>query len=179
MAEFTESRGPNILITGTPGTGKTTTAATASERTGLEHLNIGELVQREGFHEGKDEEYDTYILDEDRLCDAIEPMMERGGFIVDYHTPEIFPEEWFDLILVLRADTAPLFDRLEERGYNEKKRQENMECEIMQVVLEAVRENFDSEMIHELSSNTPEDMDGNVERIMQWLAMWKQQRENK
>ena len=31
------------------------------------------------------------------------------------------------------ADTQVLYDRLEERGYSQKKLQENMECEIMQV----------------------------------------------
>ena len=48
-------------------------------------------------------------------------------------TCELFPERWFDLILVLRAKTDVLFDRLTERGYSEKKRGENLEAEIMQV----------------------------------------------
>jgi adenylate kinase len=84
---------PNILITGTPGTGKTTTAQAAAERTGLKYINCGDLVKEHECHEGVDEEgFDAFVLDEDKLCDIMEPMMEEGGCIVDFHTPEIFPE---------------------------------------------------------------------------------------
>jgi adenylate kinase len=60
------------------------------------------------------------------------------------------------------------------RGYNDKKRSENMECEIMQVVAESARESYPPEAVHELSSNTVEDMDSNVDRIVAWLDAWKQ-----
>jgi len=58
---------PNILITGTPGTGKTTTSEMAAEATGLTHINVGDLVKAKALHEGLDKEYDTYILDEDKV----------------------------------------------------------------------------------------------------------------
>ena len=58
---------PNILITGTPGTGKTTTAGLVSEASGLKHLNISDMVKAEKLHEGYDQEFDTYILDEDKV----------------------------------------------------------------------------------------------------------------
>lgn len=58
---------PNILITGTPGTGKTTTSEMAAEATGLTHINVGDLVKAKTLHEGLDKEYDTYILDEDKV----------------------------------------------------------------------------------------------------------------
>lgn len=162
-------RRPNILITGTPGTGKTTTAALAAEATGLRHINVGDVVKAAGCHEGKDEEFDSYILDEEKLCDELEPQMELGGNIVDFHSPEIFPERWFDLVLVLRTSTEQLYDRLSIRGYDERKKAENMECEIMQVVLEASKESYDPEAVHELQSDTTDHMEANVQRIVQWL----------
>lgn len=58
---------PNILITGTPGTGKTTTSELVAIATGLQHICVGELVKRKGLHEGYDEEFDTYILDDDKV----------------------------------------------------------------------------------------------------------------
>lgn len=58
---------PNLLITGTPGTGKTTTCALLADATGLKHVNVGELVKREGLHSGWDKEYECYIIDEDKV----------------------------------------------------------------------------------------------------------------
>jgi broad-specificity NMP kinase len=37
MSDFTSKKKPNILITGTPGTGKTTTSIEASERINFKH----------------------------------------------------------------------------------------------------------------------------------------------
>lgn len=60
---------PNILITGTPGTGKSTTARMLEERVAtMRHVEIGALVKEKQLHHGWDEEYETYILDEDLVC---------------------------------------------------------------------------------------------------------------
>ena len=175
MSSFeTEKKLPNILITGTPGTGKTTTAEAAAQKIGFKHLNVGDIVKTHKCFEGRDDEFDSYILDEDKLCDAMEAMVAEGGCLVDFHSPEVFPDRWFELVLVLRSDTEILFDRLTARGYSEKKRSENMECEIMQVVTEDARESYDPEIVHELPSNSPADMESNILRIEQWIQQWKQ-----
>lgn len=163
---------PNILITGTPGTGKTTTSEMAAEATGLKHINVGDLVKAKGLHEGLDTEYDSYILDEDKLIDEMEDFMRPGGNVVDFHTCEIFPERWFDLVIVLRTYNNILYPRLEGRGYNAKKINENMECEIMQVVLEDARESYAEEIVIELQSNSIEQMEENVSRIKAWVDNW-------
>lgn len=108
-------RPPNILITGTPGTGKTTHADLVASKTGLNHINVGDLVKREDLHHGYDAEFDTYTLNEDRLCDFLEPMMTAGGNIVDFHTCDFFPDDWFDLVIVLRATNTNVYDRLQAR----------------------------------------------------------------
>lgn len=122
---------------------------------------------------GKDEEFDTYILDEDKLIDELESVLEDGGYIVDFHSCEIFPERWFELVLVLRTETHNLYDRLKERGYSDKKLNENLECEIMQVVLESARESYENDIVYELPSNCIEDLESNVLRIKQWYESWK------
>jgi len=76
------------------------------------------------------------------------------------------------LILVLRANTDVLFDRLGERGYSDKKRSENLECEIMQVVLQEAKECYEEQIVHEVPSNTLEELESNVERIDQWCKQW-------
>ncbi|KAF9580339.1 hypothetical protein BGW38_003056 [Lunasporangiospora selenospora] len=163
---------PNILITGTPGTGKTTTSEMTAEATGLMHINVGDLVKSKSLHEGLDTEYDSYILDEDKLIDEMEETMRPGGKIVDFHSCDIFPERWFDLVVVLRTDNGVLYPRLEARGYNAKKINENMECEIMQVVLEEARESYAEQIVVELSSNSIGEMEENVSRIKAWMDQW-------
>jgi adenylate kinase len=106
----TRSR-PNILITGTPGTGKTSTASLAAETLGLFHIECSKLVVEKKLYLERDEEFDTFLIDDDALCDELEEQMSRGGNIVDSHSIDYFPERWFDLVLVLRTDNTVLFDR--------------------------------------------------------------------
>ncbi|KAJ2000194.1 factor activating pos9 [Coemansia thaxteri] len=161
---------PNILITGTPGTGKTTTAEMVALAAGLEVVTVGDLIKQRSLHDGYHEEFDTYWLNEDKVVDEMEEMMAGGGMCVDYHTCEFFPERWFDLVVVLRADTTQVYDRLESRGYKQNKIQENVECEIMQVVADEARESYSSDIIMELSSNTVDEMEANVEKIAAFVA---------
>ena len=59
---------PNILVTGTPGTGKTVTAHTLAEKTGLNYINVGDLAKEKHLYDGWDEEYGCQVLDEDKAC---------------------------------------------------------------------------------------------------------------
>lgn len=58
---------PNILITGTPGTGKSITATEVSSRTNMIHIDCGELARQHNFYEGWDEQYQCHVLDEDKV----------------------------------------------------------------------------------------------------------------
>jgi broad-specificity NMP kinase len=59
------------------------------------------------------------------------------------------------------------------RDYPLKKIQENNEAEILQTVLDEARESYAEEIIVELRSETVEDMESNVSRIVQWIENWK------
>ncbi|KAF0696257.1 Aste57867_12955 [Aphanomyces stellatus] len=177
-------RAPNILITGTPGTGKTTMSQLLAERTSLRYVNVGDLVRgafvkEKHLHDGRDEDFDCYVLDEDKVVDEMEELMggADGGVIVDFHTCDFFPERWFDLVVVLRTDNTTLFDRLTQRGYSEKKVTENVECEIMQVVLQDAQESYVPDIVQELPSVTVEDMENNIERIVGWMNHWVHERQ--
>jgi adenylate kinase len=60
---------PNILVTGTPGTGKTTSSEMIADALGLQHVNVGELVREKKFYEDYLEDLDTHVLDEDKVDD--------------------------------------------------------------------------------------------------------------
>lgn len=58
---------PNIIVTGTPGTGKTTHCEVLAEKTGLKHLSVNQVVKERECHEGWDDEYQSWIVDEDKV----------------------------------------------------------------------------------------------------------------
>lgn len=131
---------PNIALTGTPGTGKSTHAQLIVESLDvMRHMEVGDLVKQHGFHEGYDSEYQTYDVDEDALLDYLEPFTgkvapepeedeneeatresddigdDRGGLLLDWHSCEAYPERWIDLVVVLRCNHELLWKRLEKR----------------------------------------------------------------
>lgn len=56
---------PNILLTGTPGVGKTTTASLLADATQLRHINVGELVKHKNLHDGWDDDFNCHVINED------------------------------------------------------------------------------------------------------------------
>ncbi|KAF2637855.1 P-loop containing nucleoside triphosphate hydrolase protein [Massarina eburnea CBS 473.64] len=169
---------PNILITGTPGVGKTTHAEQLARTLGFEHVSVNQIVKDEGFHEGKDEELGSWIVDEDKLLDHLEStnISETGGRVIDFHACDLFPERWIDLVVVLRCGSSTLYDRLSARGYTGKKLDENIDAEIMQVLLDEARESYDEQIVVELMSEGPDDVEGNLERVEAWVEGWKRDR---
>ena len=161
----------NILVTGTPGTGKSVTAKAIAEALKMEHLPVSQLAKDLEAYEGWDDERECHILDEDKVLDAMEPKVGAvGGYVVEYHACELFPERWFDLVLVMRASTHILFDRLQERGYNPAKIQENITCEVTDLLLQEARESYAQEIVVDLQNDTPEDLKSNLDRVRQWHA---------
>lgn len=167
---------PNVLVTGTPGTGKTTTCSLLADAVDLRHINIGDLVREKSLHDGWDEELECHIINEDLVCDELEDVMEEGGILVDYHGCDFFPERWFDLVVVLQTDNSILHDRLTSRGYMGAKLTNNIECEIFQMLLEEARESYKEEIVMPLRSDNVEDISRNVGTLTEWINNWRPSR---
>ena len=60
-------KSPNIIVTGTPGVGKTTHCEALAERTGLRHLSVNQIVKEKDCHEGWDDKFSSWIVDEDKV----------------------------------------------------------------------------------------------------------------
>ncbi|CUG88740.1 Hypothetical protein, putative [Bodo saltans] len=161
-------RAPNILITGTPATGKTSMAQLIAQELQLKHIEVGKVIKEERFYTSFDEELDTRIIeedDEDRLLDFLEPKMMEGGVVVDYHSCEFFPERWFQIVVVLRTSTEVLFERLSGRGYGDAKRDENMEAEIIGVVEEEARSSYGEDVVVCRENNNLDEMAATIDFV--------------
>ncbi|RWR74822.1 adenylate kinase isoenzyme 6 [Cinnamomum micranthum f. kanehirae] len=165
-------RKPNILVTGTPGTGKTTTCSLVAEATELRHINVSELVKQKNLHDGWDDEFHCHVINEDLVCDELEDIMEEGGNIVDYHGCDFFPERWFDRVVVLQTDNSVLYDRLASRGYMGPKLTNNIECEIFQVLLEEAKTSYPEDIVMALQSDCVDDISRNVTTMVEWTKNW-------
>ncbi|CAI4210197.1 unnamed protein product [Parascedosporium putredinis] len=96
-----------------------------------------------------------------------------GGCLLDWHACDLFPLSWIDLVVVLRVSSSTLYDRLAARGYSEVKLQSNLDAELMDVLIEEARESYDDEIVIELTSDSSEEMEGNIDRIEQWVQQWR------
>lgn len=188
---------PNIILTGTPGVGKTTTAqqlialsksdTSTTPSIPLTHLSINTIAKQEDLYESYDAELQTHVIDEDKLLDHIETVISdgegKGGYVIDWHVCDIFPERWVDLVVVLRCqDTNVFYERLttgtkgesgEERGYGGAKLQENIDAEIFGVIAEEAKEGWPGEgRVVELESVMAEQIEENAERVWEWCKQW-------
>lgn len=169
---------PNILVCGTPGTGKTQLCQSLVEAAPqLRHIDLSDLVKNEThLQQGFDQDSQAFILNDDAIVDYLEELMKAGGCVLDTHSLiDYFPERWFELVIVLETDNTLLYDRLSRRGYSQNKVEENVQCEILKVVRDEARESYHPEIVQVLASNTVDDMESNIERIVAWMHMREQQ----
>lgn len=162
----------NILITGTPGTGKTSLSILLADELSsysnkkYEAINIGELITKKKLYKEWDEKFNVPIFDEDMIIEELEYIKE-GGYIIDFHSACFLPEEWFKLVVILRCNNTDLYDRLKARNYSDEKILENIECEIMNILSDEVKDSFDGSRILELNNEKTTDMGENIQLIVE------------
>ena len=170
---------PVILISGTPGTGKSTIIQKIHKISPhVQILNISELVKREGLHDGHDSEYDTFIINDGktqkRLRKLIPEMSQKSPVLIECHSLGLFDEDdlesLIDHVIVLTCSTENLYDRLQSRGYSKKKIEENLECEIMRVCADESCEIFRTEgVVREMQNDSEQDREAILQEVKKLL----------
>ncbi|KAI5180414.1 adenylate kinase [Nematocida sp. AWRm80] len=126
--------GPRILITGTPGVGKTTLSKYIGKITGYKILSLSDIIAKKHLYSNKCNMYNTLEYSPGKVMKYLKKKTNDGkGYIIDTHDPESVSQIEIDVIIVLSADTKVLQQRYLERGYNQSKIDVNIQVEIMEV----------------------------------------------
>lgn len=108
-----------------------------------------------------------------QLLDYLETVLKGGGNIVEYHSCDFFPERWFNAVYVVQCDNTILYDRLQERGYNETKIKENIECEIFEIVLNEAKESYHEDIVFALRGETEANFNDSIQQITEFIDNFK------
>ena len=129
-----------IIVTGTPGTGKTALSRALAKALGARYINLTQFVFERKLHSGIDRERRTKIMDLARTRSSLRRELRAVTVpvVVDTHTPEgIVPREMVRQVFVLRCHPKVLEARLRAKKWKAKKIRENVLAEIVDSCLTA------------------------------------------
>jgi len=124
-----------IVISGVPGSGKTSAALLLSTVLGALYVNLSAFSVVSCLLESYDESRDTYIIYEELLVNLLDNIMSNSKtpVIIDSHYGELMPSHHVAITIVLRIHPKELLQRLlKSRGWwTPKKIAENVAAELM------------------------------------------------
>lgn len=130
-----------ILLTGTPGTGKSTISPLLADKLGCQLVDVNHLVEEKHLYTGLDPEKNYKIVDMEALEDELSQIVSnqddqkedssKGCIIIEGHLSHYFPRA--DLVIVFRTEPKVLEDRLQKRDWKESKVRENLEAEALDI----------------------------------------------
>jgi len=144
-----------IVVTGTPGVGKSQFSHLLAKKTGAIHVDVGKVALDERFTLGKDPLRQTKIADIEKISTWIGKIIResRKDVIVDGHyASAIVPKEHVRLAIVLRCEPSELLKRLKRKKFPKKKALENVAAEILDSCLIDTMQSFGRRKVCEIDT---------------------------
>ena len=126
-----------IIISGTPGCGKTSVASEMSKLIESKIISLNEIAISGNFSFEYDQKRNTYIVDFEVFRPYILKTIKKlekinpPFLILESHFSDIIPSNYMDFVFVLRCDPDELYNRLKNRKYSKEKIIENIQAEIL------------------------------------------------
>lgn len=117
-----------VAVTGTPGTGKTSSCEVLARR-GYAVVDLDDVAREGGFIVGRDEARGSDEVDVEALRENLR-VPAKIAFLRAHYAHEMA----VDMAVVLRCSPAVLRKRLESRGWPAEKVRENVEAEAIDVI---------------------------------------------
>jgi adenylate kinase len=161
-----------IVITGTPGVGKTEVSQILSERLDAVHLDLSKIAEEERLTLGIDKERKSLIADLNRLSDRVRALIKESSrdiIIEGHYASDIVPPNFASYVFVLRRDPDTLKADLKRKGFKEQKVSENVAAEILGVCLSDAVNTYGLKKVCEIDT-TSKRVESIIEEIVHVLS---------
>ena len=159
----------SLLITGVPGTGKTTLAKALSQKTGAALLEINELAELLGLYSHTDPKDGAKVVKLPELARELSAAIksEKRSIIVDGHLgcEMLLPVQ---KVIVLRCDPKELRARLSARNYPAEKLSQNALSEALDYCAVQSEKHYGARKVWEINTTgkTPMQVLAEAEKII-------------
>ena len=122
-----------ILLSGTPGTGKTSVAHELFSQFQIKFISAGQVVLEENLYDAEDVARDTKVVDADKFNAYFAHKLENlsEDLIFECHYADMLNHPRISLGIILRCHPTVIETRLKSRGYSDQKLRENGEAELL------------------------------------------------
>jgi adenylate kinase len=126
-----------LIVSGTPGTGKTTISKNISNYIKAKVISLNELAISENLIVKYDAKRETSVINNKKIISFLIELIEDYKkedlefLIIESHFSDIVPEQYINFVIILRCDPDELYNRLKRRGYKREKIRENVQSEIL------------------------------------------------
>ena len=126
----------NLIVTGTPGTGKTVLAKQLAKQLRLHYLSVTSFVKKHKLYT----KTDALDVEPGMLIPALlKELRTRTGCVIDGHLAHELPRTAANVCFVTKCTLPVLRERLAKRKYAEEKIRQNLDAEIFNVCYEEAK----------------------------------------
>ncbi|HLD12663.1 MAG TPA: adenylate kinase family protein [Candidatus Nanoarchaeia archaeon] len=131
-----------IIVTGTPGTGKTALAKTIAQQLGATYIDIKKLIKPYHLAEGYDKNMQSYTITKEKLVNVLINVINASKkiLVIDGHLSHYLPKKYVQTCIVTTCTLPLLQRRLKKRNYTPSKIKENLEAELCNACLGEARD---------------------------------------
>lgn len=160
-----------IVITGTPGVGKTTVSKALAVKLGGSIISLTDIVKEENLISEIDDERKTLVADLKKTSKRVREIIDKSEkdiIIEGHYASDVVQSNRVSHAFVLRRDPEELKAEYESRGYNNRKVAENVTAEVLDVCLAETVKKYGVDKVDEIDVSK-KSIDDVVDEILKTL----------